>query len=166
MPLFCRLLLMSLSLPTVIDLFSYTLVLVAALWFGAVLTQDPEHGLSAEEYVAYSLIAQTFAASLSDTCSATTQFTTSYATVVEVARLLAEAESTSPSPIQSADSVLPILTAHTSYESLLAEIGAVLRKLCCCTHFLEGRSLDRRCAPPTEDMAPRVMRLLDAVIQQ
>src|SRR4051794_30037982 len=108
----------------VIDLFSYTLVLVAALWFGAVLTQDPEHGLSAEEYVAYSLIAQTFAASLSDTCSATTQFTTSYATVVEVARLLAEAESATAMATEPAESMLrPIIaTSHTSYESLLAEI--------------------------------------------
>ena len=137
----------------VIDLFSYTLVLVAALWFGAVLTQDPENGLSAEEYVAYSLIAQTFAASLSDTCQATTQFTTSYATVVEVARLLVEAESAAAGvPSSSSLSASPrafrdasTSAAPRSYESLLADIG---------------RTLDLRLPPATADAAPRLQRLL------
>lgn len=119
------------SILEVIDLFSYTLVLVAALWFGAVLTQDPEQGLSAEEYVAYSLIAQTFAASLSDTCSATTQFTTSYATVVEVARLLSEAAAArthgAPAPSERPEPPMPPLpaAAYATYEALLADVGAM-----------------------------------------
>ena len=140
---------LSSNVRSVIDLFSYTLVLVAALWFGAVLTQDPEQGLSAEEYVAYSLIAQTFAASLSDTCQATTQFTTSWATVVEVVRMLAEVDiapsgSASPrallSPLPSSSALVP-----PSYETLLAEIG---------------RTLDQRLPPPSAEGLPALERLI------
>jgi hypothetical protein len=70
------------------DLISNGFVIVSAYWFGAILTTASETPLSQQDFVSFALIAQTFVVALNLCASALTEFTHSYATMVQVARVL------------------------------------------------------------------------------
>jgi ABC-type multidrug transport system fused ATPase/permease subunit len=70
------------------DLLSNGFVIVSAYWFGAILTTASDNPLSQQDFVSFALIAQTFVVALNLCASALTEFTHSYATMVQVARVL------------------------------------------------------------------------------